>query len=231
MKTFEFQYIGKFLPTILSYLPITLTILTWVVLLSLLVGVILVVIRFKKIPVLDQLAKIILSYSRGVPEITQLFIMYYGLPKILILFNIDITRLDGIIFVILTYGVSVGTAVSENLRVAFSTIDKGQVEAALAIGLSPWTTFRRVMFPLAMELALPNYSNIIVRSLKNTSLAFSVGVVEMMTIGKQLGSTSLHPIEAFVSLSIIYYILYWAIIILFKWLNALIWGRKRWNLV
>lgn len=226
METFDVSYIWKFVPTVLNYIPITLNILLWVIVLAIITGVVLTIIRVNKIYILAQIARVILSYSRGVPAVTQLFILYYGLPRFLLIFHIDVTRWDGLIFVILTYGLSMGSAVSENLRTSLQSVDRGQVEAGLAIGLSRWTTFRRVTFPLAMELALPNFSNIIVRALQNTSLAFSVGVIEMMTIGKQMGSVAMHPIEAYIALSIIYYAMYLIIVYLFQYLESGIIGGK-----
>ena len=222
METFEWSYVGKFLPTILKLLPLTLQILLWVTLVSLCLGSLFAVLRLRQVPLLAPLVRLLVSYSRGVPEVTQLFILYYGLPKLLLLFQLDITRWPGLLFVVFTYGISVGAALSESLRVAFTNVDPGQKEAAWSLGMGAWATFWRVTFPLAMALVWPNYSNIVVRSLKNTSLAFSVGVIEMMTVGKQVGAAAMHPLEAYLALSLIYYSLYLLIVWLFRGIEPLL---------
>jgi L-cystine transport system permease protein len=136
-------------------------------------------------------------------------LVYFSLPILLKQVNIDISRLNGIYFVVLTYGVYFGAAVSENLRSALAAVGHGQFEASYSLGMTEFTAFRRIIFPQMVVVALPNFANIFIRALKNTSLAFSVGVIEMMSITQILGNTKLHHTEAYISVSIIYYAMYW----------------------
>jgi L-cystine transport system permease protein len=153
---------------------------------------------------------------RGTPIITQLFLTYFSLPILLKGINIDITRLPGIYFVILTYAVYFGAGVSENLRSSLAAVGSGQFDAAYSLGMTEFTAFRRIIFPQMVVVALPNFVNIFVRALKNTSLAFSVGVIEMMSMAQLAGSTYEHRLEAYISISIIYYALYIIIIRIFN---------------
>lgn len=217
MKTFRISYVWTFLPKLLGVLPITLMLLFASILLSLVLGSLFLYIRTKKIPILSQIVRVIISFVRGTPVITQLFLVYFSLPMILkTILNIDITRVSGIYFVIFTYGLHFGAAVSENLRASIASVGEGQIEAACSIGMSEYDAFRRIISPQMFVVALPNFANIFVGALKNTSLAFSVGVMEMMSRGQILGSTTLHYMEAYVALAIIYYVLYIILITIFN---------------
>jgi L-cystine transport system permease protein len=145
---------------------------------------------------------------RGTPVITQLFLIYYALPILLKGIGIDITRLNGIYFVVCTYAIYFGVAVSENLRSSLAAVGTGQFEAAYSQGMTEFTAFRRIIFPQMVVVALPNFANIFMRAMKNTSLAFSVGVVEMMSMAQVLGSSRHHFTEAYITVSIIYYGMY-----------------------
>ena len=216
MKTFESKYIWKYLELILEYIPVTLEILLVSLVMAIILGTIIAIIRLKKIPILSQFVRVLLSYVRGTPIITQLFIIYYGLPQLLKAIGVDVTGIPGYYFVIITYGFNIGAAVAENLRAAFASVSSGQKEAAYTIGLSGFDTYRLIIIPQAMVVAVPNFANICVAALKNTSLAFSVGIVEMMSRARLLGGSSYHFLESYVAVAIIYYILYLIISLLFK---------------
>jgi L-cystine transport system permease protein len=219
MKTFDSSYIVEFLPKLLPYLPFTLEIWLYSVLSALLLGALAAFIRIRKIPFLHEITRLIVSYVRGTPVISQLFLVYFGLRTLLESVGFVISSDYKMVFVILTYGLNMGAAVSENLRAAFDSVDKGQLEAAYSIGMTKQMTFMRVLFPQAMTVALPNFSNILVAALKNTSLAFSVGVIEMMKQGQMLGQTKQHFIEAYIALAIIYYLLYLVIVGCFRFVD------------
>jgi L-cystine transport system permease protein len=166
------------------------------------------VIRTKHIPVLEQLVRVIISVVRGIPPLTQLFIFYFGMPALFLKIGIDLTRIDGMWFVILAYGLSNGAVISENLRAAFASVGKGQEDAAYSIGMTGTKAFFRIMIPQALVVALPSFGNLCVASLKNTSLAFSVGVIELMTTANQIGTFTMHRMESYVAVALVYYVLY-----------------------
>jgi L-cystine transport system permease protein len=215
MKIFNLRLIWEFFPRIAEYIPVTLVILFASVVFSLIFGIVFYIIHVKKIPGVSQFVRILMSYMRGTPVITQLFLTYFALPILLKEIGIDITRLNGIYFVIFTYAVYFGAGVSENLRASIAAVGSGQFEAAYAIGMTEFTAFRRIIFPQMIVVALPNFANIFVRALKNTSLAFSVGVIEMMSMAQLLGGAKVHFTEAYISISIIYYVMYLIVIRIF----------------
>ncbi|MBQ8934729.1 MAG: amino acid ABC transporter permease [Lachnospiraceae bacterium] len=177
------------------------------------------IIREKEIPVLTQLVRAVVSIVRGVPPLTQLFVFYYGLPKVLEVFGININDWSPVFFVVAAYSLGQSATVMENLRSAFSSVGLGQREAAYSIGMTTSMAFIRIIIPQALTVALPNFSNLCVATLKNTSIAFSVGVIELVARANQLSGAMQHKLESYVSLAIIYYILYLAITTGFKYLE------------
>jgi L-cystine transport system permease protein len=157
---------------------------------------------------------------RGTPVITQLFLTYFALPVALMeLTGINITRVPGMFFVTLTYSVYFGASVAENLRGSMNAVGRGQFEAAYSLGMTEFTAFRRIIFPQMIVVALPNFSNIFIRELKNTSLAFSVGVIEMVSAARNLGSVYMHNFEAYAAIAIIYYVLYIMVLQIFNFIE------------
>lgn len=219
MRTFESKYVWNYFKLILDYIPSTLEILAGSLILAIFIGSIVAVIRLNKVPVLSQIVRVVVSFVRGTPVITQLFIIYFGFPQILKSAGIDVSGIPGYYFVIITYGFNIGAAVAENLRAAFDSVGKGQKEAAYAIGLKSIDVYRLVLIPQAMLVAVPNFSNIFVAALKNTSLAFSVGIVEMMSRARLLGGSSYHFLESYIAVAIIYYIMYLIISFAFRLLE------------
>ena len=214
MQIFEWKYVWKFLPRLIRMIPITLEVWAGAVLCGVLIGGIFAFVRIRRIPVLTQLTRVVISMVRGIPPITLLFTFYYGLPQVLKLVGIDISNLSGFWFVVLAYGLSHGAAVSENLRAAYASVGVGQQEAAYSIGMTGSMTFFRVMLPQALSVAMPGFVNLMIAALKNTSLAFSVGVIEIMTTANQLAAATQHRMESYVALAIVYYVLY----LLIKWI-------------
>ena len=212
-KAFDLMLIIEFIPTLIQYLGITLQILAASIILGFVLGIAAAIPRLFKIPLLNQLVILYVSFIRGTPILIQLFLVFYGLPAILImLFFIDITRMEAIYFVIITYAISNGAGFSEIFRAAIRAVDYGQTEAAISVGMTSRQNFFRIVLPQAVRIAFPNMANSVIGSLKDTSLAFTIGVMDMMGRGDTLIAATAHALEVYLSLSIIYYI----IVVLFE---------------
>lgn len=218
-SSFEPSLIVESIPKLLSYLHITIEILALSVGLGLLLGILIAMPRLYHIPILKEIVTVYISFIRGTPILIQLFLVFYGLPVIVGLFGIDITRMDPFYFVIVTYTLSNAAAFSEIFRGAITSVDYGQTEAAYSIGLTPLQNFYRIVFPQAFRVALPNIANASISSLKDTSLAFSIGVMDMMGRGETLISATMHAVEIYISLAIIYYVIVLIFERLFKWIE------------
>lgn len=206
-KAFDPELIFDSLSKLLEYLNITLEILVYSVVLGTVLGIAVAIPKLFNIPVLKQLVTVYISFIRGTPIIIQLFLVYYGLPMLLNLVSIDTTRLDAFYFVVITYTLSNAAVFAEIFRAAIATVDSGQLEAAYSIGMKPYQNFIRIIFPQAIRIAFPNMTNTIISSLKDTSLAFTVGVMDMVGRGETLIASTAHALEIYIALSIIYYVI------------------------
>jgi L-cystine transport system permease protein len=143
---------------------------------------------------------------RGTPTIIQLFLVYYGLPVLLGAIGIDVSDVSEIVFVILAYGLGIGAFLAEIIRGAINSVDAGQKEAAYAVGMKTYQVFYRVILPQALIVAVPNFTNLLIAYLKETSLAFTLGVVDMVGRAFALGNLNYHYLEIYIGLTVIYYI-------------------------
>ena len=146
---------------------------------------------------------------RCTPSIVLLFIVFYGLPKWMeFAFAIYIDDLSRAVFVIITFTMLFGAYVSEVFRSAYLAVPKGQYEAAVTIGLSPLSAFIHVMLPQAAVIALPNFGNSVINLLKESALAYTIGLIDL------LGRTNYggYGIELYTASMI----LYWALSIVIE---------------
>lgn len=204
---FDFKLIFEYLPELLSRLHITLILLFTATLIGLIIGAAIALIRLYKIPVLNQISIVFVSFMRGTPILVQMFIVYYGLPKVLLLIGFDINRWDKFIFVILTYGLNMAAFVAEIIRGAIISVPIGQTEAAYAAGLMRLQTFYRIVAPQALLAALPSLSVNIVGLLQDTSIAFSLGIIDVMGQAKVIGARTYHTLESYAGAALIFLVL------------------------
>ncbi|MGG3195928.1 MULTISPECIES: amino acid ABC transporter permease [Priestia] len=204
-KAFDIELIFTSIPQLLSYLHITIWILIASLVIGSTLGLFIALPRIYKVPVLSQIAAVYISFMRGTPILIQLFLVFYGIPALLQLIHIDVSRMAPLVFVIITYSLSTAASFSEMMRGAINSVDKGQTEAAYSIGMSGKQTFTRIVLPQALVVAFPNFGNLVIGSLKDTSLAFTIGVMDMMGRGDTIIAATAHAVEIYIALAIIYY--------------------------
>ena len=188
-------FMVRAIPEILKALPMTLNIAIVTMIFSLILSFFIALVRINKIPVLTRLATIYVSFIRGTPLLVQIYLAYYGLPKIL----------D---YIHLKYGFNINVSgyLSETFRAAIQSVDKGQVEAALSIGMTKWQAMRRIVLPQAIIITFPNFGNTFISLIKDSSLAFSVSIVEMIGKAKIISASGLDIFEAYIVVSGIYWV-------------------------
>ena len=206
-QPFDISYVFNFIPKLLTTLNTTLLIVGASLLLGLIVGLLVALPRLYHVPVLENLSQLYASFFRGTPILIQLFLFYYGLPEVLKVIHIDVTKFPVLFFVILTYGLHTGAYVSETIRASILAVDRGQVEAAYSIGMTGFQAFARIVAPQALGIAIPVFSNFVLGLLKDTSLAFTLGVMEITGKAQTLASLTQHFVEAFLALAIVYLVI------------------------
>jgi L-cystine transport system permease protein len=205
--SFELSYVFEYLVKLLPSLKITLLIVGSSILIGLFVGLLVALPQLYRVPFLQRLSQIYVSFFRGTPILIQLFLFYYGVPEFLKLFQIDVTRTPVVIFVILTYSLHSGAFMSEVIRGAVTAVDRGQVEAAYAVGMNGFQAFGRIVWPQALAISIPVFANVVIGNLKDTSLAFTLGIMEITGTAKTIGALSHRFVEIYISMAIIYFVI------------------------
>lgn len=209
---FDFKVVFSAIPELIKYLPTTFLLTIMAGVMGLIIGLLIAVVRIRKIPVLSQFFVGFVSVIRGTPIIVQLYISYFGVPIILQYINYyngtdyNINAIPGIIFAMIALGFNQAAFDSETIRSALLSVDRGQIEAAKSMGMSGLQVLRRVTLPEAFSVALLPLGNSLISLLKGTSLAFSCSVVEITAAGKIVAGRSYRFFEAYCSLAIIYWV-------------------------
>jgi len=200
------QWWGIFLD-LLSAVPTTLALVACGVLLGLVLALGLVMMRLSQNFVLRYFAKGWIFFFRGTPLLVQLFLVYYGLPQF------DFIRHNEVLWPLfrepffcgfLTLALNTSAYTAEIMRGAVQSIPHGQVEAALAAGMSRLTRLRRIIIPQAVRHGLPAYGNEIILLVKGSALVSIITVTEMTLVAYRINSRTFDPVTTFTIAGLIY---------------------------
>lgn len=209
MRPFHPYYIIEVLPQLIPYLWVTIAMVVGTVFFGGLLGVLLAMAKVRRGRIAKALANIYIYITRCVPSIVMLFIVYYGLPEFLLALGININHFSKGFFVIVTFTILFSSTMAEVFRSAYEAVDKGQREAAISVGLTEFQAFRRIVLPQCIVVAIPNFTNAVVNLMKEGSLAYTIGLIDIMgkgqlIIGQNQGS---YALEIYLALMILYWIL------------------------
>lgn len=199
----DFGYLVSLFPDLLPFIPLTLFLAIISMAIAVVVGLALAIILRSRIPVLKQLAMLYVSFFRAIPSLVQLFLIYYGLPQIFP----AVSGMTAITAAIIGLSFKQGAYLAEIFRAALGSVDKGQMEAGLSVGMTRVQTFRRIVLPQATRNAIPATGNQFIGLIKETSLAFTLGVVELFAQGRILAASSLRFFETYLALAVLYWIM------------------------
>lgn len=176
---------------------IPLSIITFI--LGVMIGLLAALSRLSHYKLLQMLSKIYLSIFRGTPLLVQLFIFFYGLPRLGIV-------LDPLPTAIIGFSLNIGAYASETIRSSITAIDKGQWEAALSIGMNYTQMMKRIILPQAVRIAVPPLSNTFIGLVKDTSLASLVLVPEMFRKAQEYAAMTNKVLEVYIIAAFIYWV-------------------------
>lgn len=158
--------------------------------------------RMSKNPVIRTIVKFYISIMRGTPLMLQLMVVYFG-PYFL--FHINVGNNYRLWAAFIGFVVNYAAYFAEIYRSGIQSMPEGQYEAAKLLGYGKAQTFFRIIFPQVIKRILPSITNEIITLVKDTSLAFAIGVLEMFAIAKALASSQAGMIP-FVAAGLFYYI-------------------------
>ncbi|MDP9970302.1 polar amino acid transport system permease protein [Variovorax paradoxus] len=137
---------------------------------------------------------------RGTPLLVQLFILFFGLPHFGIL-------LPAFLCGVLGLGVYSGAYVSEIVRGAIQSIDKGQTMAAQSLGMTPGTAMREIVLPQAVVRMIPPLGNEFIALIKNSALVSLLTIHDVMHEGQKIISVSYRSLEVYLAIALVYFVL------------------------
>ncbi|WP_432506016.1 amino acid ABC transporter permease [Kineococcus arenarius] len=177
---------------------IPLTVISFV--LGLVLALVVALMRLSGVRLLSGLARAYVSVIRGTPLLLQLFLIYYGLPSL----GVTIPAFPA---AVIAFTLNVGGYASEVIRSAILSVPRGQTEAALTIGMDYPTTMRRIVLPQASRVAVPPLSNTLISLVKDTSLASTIQVTELLRQAQQIAG----PTFEFFALYGVAALYYWVV--------------------
>ena len=189
---FNWSYFFQTLPYIAGKLNVTLTLTIISAVFSLVIGMVFAIISYYKVKGVSQVLKIWISFVRGTPVAAQLFFFYYGLANLSSL----ILNMSPTVAVAVIMSLNMGAFVSESIRGALISVDEGQREAAMAFGMTGFQMTIRIVIPQAIRVALPPLFNDLINLFKMSSLAFLVGVRDVMGAAKIEGANTSSSLSA-----------------------------------
>jgi polar amino acid transport system permease protein len=157
--------------------------------------------RLSPIPPVYALSTFYVSLIRGTPLYLQIFFFFLALPQLGII-------LPGFWAGVIALSLNYGAYMSEIFRAGLSSVGKGQREAAIALGMTPWQTMRRVVLPQALRFAIPPTGNEFIAMTKDSALVAATGFVhELMWRATKVGRAQFHNLEALIMAAIFYWIM------------------------
>lgn len=197
----DFSSISGSIGYIIEGLKITLQVVALAGVIGFVIGTLLALCKIGRIKILSILADIYTSIFRGTPLVLQLMIIYYGLPQAIGI------NLEPVTAAVLAFGLNSGAYISEVIRAGILAVDKGQREAAMALGVPYGQMMRDIILPQAMKNILPALMNEYITLTKESAIVTVIGVSDVMRRSYMVGSNTYAFLEAFIFAGLIYYVL------------------------
>lgn len=212
---FDLANFMKCIPEVLGRLPLTMMIAIVSFVLGTCIGFFVALARIYRIPILNSVCKAYVSFVRGTPLVVQLFLANYGIARIIyylqtstkVFANLNGNAVSAEVLGLIAFSVNLGAYTSETIRSAIEAVPNGQFEAAKSVGMTTSQMMVRIIIPQAMRSAVPNLTNVMINTMKDTSLLFTIGIIDMMGQAKIFGARTLKLIEVYVAVALIYWIL------------------------
>lgn len=209
----DLNYIVNTFLVTLKGIPVTLIIMVVAILLSFIPALLLALGQIYKVRGVRTFSVVYLAFIRATPPILLILFFYSLFPSFLnqIFKNlgsqVDVFKFNPLYYAFIIYSLMTTGSLSEILRSAILTVDKGQLEAAQAIGLTNFQAYRRIVFPQALRSALPNLANLVINLVKGTSLVFVMTVKDITALAKIEASHSYQYSESYLVIFVIYLII------------------------
>lgn len=232
--TLNTQFMAETFFTSLAGVPVTLELTAAALLISFPLGFFMALGKEGGGTVSRKLIAFYVSFIRGTPIVLQILFLYSLLPSLLnhIVKNVlelpwNVFNFNPILYAFLVFSLNTVAVLSEVFRSALLTVNHGQLEAALSIGLTTSQAYLRIIIPQALVSALPNICNTTVNLLKSTSLAYMMTVKDITAIAKLNAANGYNYIEAYIVIFFIYILLCTGVQLFFRGIEQTLSAYKR----
>lgn len=191
----------QILPLLLKGAVMTVELTVLAIFFGTIIGLFVALAKISRFKILVILGGIYTWVIRGVPLLVQLYVLYYGLAQA------GILQLDAFTAAVAGLSICGGAYIAEIIRAGIQSIDKGQMEAALSLGMSYTQAMRRVILPQAYRRLLPPMGNEFIALMKDTSLVSVITMVELMRTGSLLDTTYFRSMEIYLTVALLYLLL------------------------
>ncbi len=187
--------------------------------LGLIFGILMAMMKMSRIFILRAVANVYVEFLRGTPVLVQIFLVFYGLPIMgvkvpaIVIGGVDMSRL---ISGILALTINTTAYVCEIVRGGIQSIDRGQTEGALALGMSPIRTMYCIILPQAMKNIFPAMGNEFITIIKTSSQISVIGIAELMYVADTIRGISFKPMEPLIIVALIYFVITFCISLALK---------------
>lgn len=196
----NFDFMVKYLPWYLDAAILTGKIAFFGILFSLLIGVICSMVQYYRVPVIRRIISVYIEISRNTPLLVQLFFLYFGLPKIGVVWSAEACAIIGLAFL-------GGSYMSESIRSGLESVEKSQIESAASLGMSKILTMKEVIFPQALAVSVPGICANVIFLIKETSVVSGIALADLMYVTKDLIGLYYETDEALLMLVAFYLVL------------------------
>ena len=196
----NFDFIVKYLPWYIDAAILTVKIAFFGILFSLALGIICSIVQYYRIPVIHRIISVYIEISRNTPLLVQLFFLYFGFPKIGIVWSAEVCAIVGLAFL-------GGSYMSESIRSGLESVEKSQIESAESLGMSKALTMKEVIFPQALAVSVPGICANVIFLIKETSVVSGIALADLMYVTKDLIGLYYETDEALLMLVVFYLII------------------------
>jgi len=207
---FHYDAIKPWIPYLVQGLGITLLIAVIAAIFGLLLGILIVISHKHKATA--WMAKIYIDIFRGTPLLLQLSIIYFAVPQLvdrvfnnMMGMNINV-QIAGLTAAFITFSLNSGAYISEVIRSGINSVDPGELEAAKALGISKFHTFKDIVFPIAFRNSFPALMNEFITLVKESSIVSILGIKDLMRRQQIVTSQTYMYFEPLIVVGIIYYV-------------------------
>ena len=211
-RVFDWTFVTHYAPFFVNGSVMTLFISVFGIVLSIAVGLICAGIEIARIPVLKHIVRIYIELSRNTPLLVQLYFLYFGLPKLGIVWSAEQCAIVGL-------GFLGGSYMAEAMRGGLETIPNVQRESAYVLGLSQWQTLSRVVIPQAISTSIPGVVANVIFLIKESSVVSAIALADVMYMAKDLIGMYYSTYESLLMLVVAYLVILLPISLFGTWLE------------